>query len=175
MSKTMRFRGGSEKKKTIASVTAKSTKKTTKKTKKSVSSSSSSKSVSLKKYSKEDIVVSFLRILNTVKLYHWRTMSYAEHKATDELYSKLNEHIDSFVEVLLGKKGDRVDLSSMKNISLKDYPDTMNFKKAVEEWKEYMIEMTSDLDKDKDTDLLNIRDEILGDLNQFTYLLTLGK
>jgi hypothetical protein len=31
------------------------------------------------------------------------------------------------------------------------------------------------LDKERDSDLLNIRDEILADVNQFLYLLTLTK
>ena len=56
------------------------------------------------------IIVKFLETLNLVKLYHWKTRSYAIHKATDELYTKLNLHIDSFVEVLLGKQGNRINL-----------------------------------------------------------------
>ena len=54
------------------------------------------------------IVKFFIEILNNVKLYHWRTKSYAQHKATDELYEKLNKDIDSFVEVMLGKDESRV-------------------------------------------------------------------
>ena len=42
------------------------------------------------KYNIENIVIMFLRMLNTVKLFHWRTFSYPEHKATDELYANLN-------------------------------------------------------------------------------------
>jgi hypothetical protein len=30
------------------------------------------------------IVPTFLHMLNTVKLYHWKTLSFATHKATDE-------------------------------------------------------------------------------------------
>ena len=45
-----------------------------------------------------------------VKLYHWKTRSYAQHQATDELYLKLNKHIDSFVEVLLGKDERRIKM-----------------------------------------------------------------
>ena len=47
---------------------------------------------------KEQIVKIFLQFLITIKLYHWNTLSYSTHKATDELYSKLNEGIDTFVE-----------------------------------------------------------------------------
>jgi DNA-binding ferritin-like protein len=49
----------------------------------------------------KETVIKFLSLLNTVKIYHWKTYSYATHKATDELYSKLNENIDRFMEVLL--------------------------------------------------------------------------
>ena len=52
----------------------------------------------------KEVVVKFLQILNTIKLYHWRTNSYATHKATDDAYDKLNANIDKFVEVLLGKE-----------------------------------------------------------------------
>ena len=111
----------------------------------------------------------FLQMLNTVKLYHWKTSSYAQHKATDELYSNLNTTIDTFVEIMLGKTGSRVNLTGTKSIPLLDYTDVSGFKREVEMYKEYLI----GLDGSKsDTDLLNVRDEMLGHLNQFTYLLT---
>jgi hypothetical protein len=113
-------------------------------------------------------------MLNTVKLYHWKTTSYAQHKATDELYSKLNESIDTFVETMLGKTGSRVNLTGTKSIPLLDYTELTNFRKEVEMYKDYLINMGDDtfLKTAINTDLLNIRDEILGHLNQFTYLLT---
>ena len=126
------------------------------------------------KYSHQHIVSMFLQMLNTVKLYHWKTTSFAQHKATDELYSKLNESIDTFVETMLGKTGSRVNLTGTKSIPLLDYTELSGFKKEVEHYKHYLIGMTIDttLNSGSNTDLLNIRDEILGHLNQFTYLLT---
>jgi DNA-binding ferritin-like protein len=112
----------------------------------------------------------FLRMLNTVKLYHWKTSSHSQHKATDELYTNLNESIDSFVEIMLGKDGSRVNLTNIKSIPLHDYSDLSNFKREVDMYKEYLINLQ--VNTKKDTDLLNVRDEILGHLNQFTYLLT---
>jgi DNA-binding ferritin-like protein len=113
-------------------------------------------------------------MLNTVKLYHWKTTSFAQHKATDELYAKLNESIDTFVETMLGKTGSRVNLTNIKSIPLLDYTELSNFKNMVEQYKHYLIGMSRDtiLHSKTNTDLLNIRDEILGHLNQFTYLLT---
>ena len=43
------------------------------------------------------IVPTFLHMLNTVKLYHWKTTSFSTHKATDELYGSLNDKLDEFV------------------------------------------------------------------------------
>ena len=127
-------------------------------------------SSSTNKYSPANLVIMFLRMLNTVKLYHWKTSSYAQHKATDELYSNLNSSIDSFVEIMLGKNGSRVNLTSVKSIPLHDYTDLSDFKQEVDMYKEYLNDLQ--VNTKKDTDLLNVRDEILGHLNQFTYLLT---
>ena len=127
-----------------------------------------------KTYSHQHIVTMFLQMLNTVKLYHWKTTSYSQHKATDELYSELNSSIDSFVEIMLGKNGTRVNLTGTKSIPLLDYTDLSGFKKEVELYKTFLINMDNDpnLKSNINTDLMNVRDEILGHLNQFTYLLT---
>jgi hypothetical protein len=45
----------------------------------------------------QEIVVKFLETLNTIKLFHWKTHSYATHKATDELYSKINDLLGPFI------------------------------------------------------------------------------
>ena len=122
---------------------------------------------------KSHIVEVFLEMLNVVKLYHWRTHSYPEHKATDELYAKLNEHIDTFVEIMMGKDGSRVHGVSVAPIHSLEIAHTPALHKKVEEYKRFLTDMTTTLDASRDSDLLNVRDEILGDLNQFTYLLTL--
>ena len=124
------------------------------------------------KYSQPHVVTTFLQMLNTVKLYHWKTHSYAQHKATDELYAKLNESIDTFVEIMLGKKGTRVNLTGTKSIPLHDYSELSGFEKEIEMYKDYLIDMSTYFDSKLDSDLLNTRDEMLGQLNQFTYLLT---
>ena len=126
------------------------------------------------KYNIENIVIMFLQMLNTVKLYHWRTFSYPEHRATDELYSNLNSNIDTFVETLLGKTGGRVNLVKQKTLPLLAIENINNFKQEIAKYKNFLINMSKDseLNTTSNTDLMNIRDEILGNLNQFTYLLT---
>ena len=126
------------------------------------------------KYSQTNIVTMFLQMLNTVKLYHWKTSNYAQHKATDELYTNLNTNIDTFVEIMLGKTGGRVNLSGHKTLPLFDYNNVNDFQKEINKFKQFLIDMNKDntINISNNTDLLNVRDEILGHLNQFTYLLT---
>jgi DNA-binding ferritin-like protein len=135
--------------------------------------SNRNKSSSLTSFEKE-IVVKFLEVSNTVKLYHWKTMSYATHKATDELYAKIGTNMDSFVEVLLGKRGDRVHLEKIKHISLKDFNNVSDFKREIDKFKSYLVSLDTKpaLMSMSNTDLFNIRDELLANLNQFLYLLT---
>lgn len=120
---------------------------------------------------KSRIVQTFLEMLNTVKLYHWKTHSYAQHKATDELYSKLNENIDTFVEILLGKDESRVKMVE-KRCRRIDSENTSDFKGRIYEYREFLIDISKCFDVKRDTDLLNVRDEILGNINQFLYLMT---
>lgn len=144
----------------------KNSRKTTKKTR--------SMRTKTTQYSQQNIVLMFLQMLNTIKLYHWKTSSYAQHKATDELYTKLNTGIDSFVEIMLGKTGSRVNLTGTKSIPLLDCNDVNHFTQVIQKYKDYLIGMStnSSLDIQSNSDLMNERDTILGNLNQFTYLLT---
>lgn len=122
----------------------------------------------------QKIVLTFLGMLNTVKLYHWKTNSYATHKATDELYSQLNESVDKFVEILLGKFGDRVNLTRVKSIPLHDFSSQEQFIKEITHYKEFLISLDDNnaMKSMLNTDLFNIRDEMLGNLNQLLYLLS---
>jgi hypothetical protein len=131
------------------------------------------RSTSLASFQKE-ITIVFMEILMMVKLYHWKTHSYPTHKATDELYGKLNDNIDHFIEVLLGKTGERTDLTSHKSIRLMDLTSQESLKREVEAFKGYLVSLNDNkgMQQMSNTDLYNIRDEILGNLNQFLYLLT---
>lgn len=123
---------------------------------------------------KSNIIKMFLQVLNMVKLYHWKTHSFAQHKATDELYERLNENIDKFVEILLGKDQSRVKMLE-KRIDLTDSHNLKDFKSKIFEYRTFLTDMNMFFDTKKDSDLLSVRDEILGDINQFLYLLTFDK
>lgn len=122
----------------------------------------------------KEVTIKFFEMILMVKLFHWKTHSYATHKATDQLYDSLNDHMDKFMEVLLGKTGIRIDLMNHKSITLNDLNSQEKLKQKVEEFKRYLVSLTNNkaISSMNDTDLLNIRDEILGDMNQFLYLLS---
>ena len=119
-----------------------------------------------KTYSPNCIVGTLTDMLHTIKLYHWRTHSYSEHKATDNLHEALSEQVDSFVEKLLGSKHTRATLTHLRMNSYNTLP---GLKRRIEYYKQYLKRMPASLG----TDLLNIRDELLGSLNQFSYMLSL--
>jgi DNA-binding ferritin-like protein len=149
-------------------------KKNTRRNKTSSSSSASSTS-SIANFQKQ-VAVMFLEMLLMVKLFHWKTHSYATHKATDDLYSSLNDNIDSFIEVLLGKTGSRIDLMSNKTISLYDLDSQEKLKAKIDTFKSYLVDLNNNkvlTTTMSNSDLFNIRDEILANLNKFLYLLTL--
>lgn len=124
--------------------------------------------------SKRILIGVFMEMLHAIKLYHWNTHSYAEHKATDELHERLSANIDKFVEVFLGKDASRLRHMD-KKIRLLNEHTAHHFKERIYEYREFMIGLSDCLHKTEDSDLLNIRDEILADLNQFLYLMTLDK
>ena len=113
-------------------------------------------------------------MLMMVKLFHWKTTSYSTHKATDELYEKLNANIDEFIEILLGKTNSRINLTKNKKIRLIDLSSPNELKREVEKFKKYLVDLNDNsvMKKMSNTDLFNVRDTILGHLNQFLYLLS---
>jgi hypothetical protein len=85
--------------------------------------------------------------------------------------------MDKFIEVLLGKTGMRIDLTGKKQISLYDLSNTPQLINKVNSFKSYLVNLTNNkaINLMSNTDLLNIRDEMLGDMNQFLYLLSFNK
>jgi DNA-binding ferritin-like protein len=125
------------------------------------------------KQSKKD--VSFINILFelqlNIKTFHWMTISYSKHKATDELYGDLNDKIDHFVEVYMGKYG-RPNITT-ETVNIKNMSDE-EFIMYLKNSKVYLQKILPNFFTESDTDLLNIRDEILASLNKTLYLFTLS-
>jgi hypothetical protein len=124
----------------------------------------------------KEITIVFFEMLLLIKLFHWNTHSYSTHKATDQSYSSLNENMDKFMEVLLGKSQRRIHLEKDTHIRCENLHSTDELKMRIDQFKRYLVNLDNRLASTgmSNTDLLNIRDEILGDMNQFLYLLSLN-
>lgn len=118
----------------------------------------------------KDIVTHLMTIRDQVKLYHWQTKQFAEHKATDDLLASLDTNIDTFVESYMGKYGRP---SSIGTIKLHNY-NPSNVRSFVKQESTWLSNVLPKKLKSGDTDLLNIRDNILGDLSKTAYLFTLN-
>ena len=124
----------------------------------------------MNKSRRRTIIKTFLQFLNCTKLYHWSTSSYSQHKATDELYDNLNKRVDEFVETMLGKTRDRIRYIQPDRCSV---PNKFKFLKSVSTFKIFLINLNNVLNPINDTNLINIRDEILQDLDKLVYLFQL--
>ena len=117
------------------------------------------------------IVQRFLTIQIQVKTFHWQTYSYSRHKSTDALFENLLELVDQFVETYMGMTEKRLEFKRpCPSIRLENISE----KKIVHVLKQFAIFLTKlDSNKEMTSDLLNIRDEVLGTVHQTLYLLTL--
>lgn len=120
-----------------------------------------------------EIVHLMMTLRNQIKLYHWQTMNYPRHIATDELVTKLDTNIDQFVEVYVGKYGRPKLTGKTSSIHLLNHSDkeATQFIQDAIQWMSTVLPRKL---KKTDTDLFNIRDTIVADLNQTLYLFTLN-
>ncbi len=114
-----------------------------------------------------------LESVHMIKLYHWKTKSYATHKATDGLHGKLGEIVDRYVEVLIGKVNLNLNMSDYSELHLKNLKDNDELEVFIKELIEFLLKIHKQLDMERDVDLMTLRDEIISELNQFLYLLRL--
>jgi hypothetical protein len=117
-----------------------------------------------------DIVCHLLTIRNQIKLYHWQTKQFARHKATDDLTAALDLSIDNFVESYMGRYG-RPTVSG--GIKLHNFSESAAKSFVAKETKYLETDLPRKIGKN-DSDLLNIRDEILAELTKVSYLFTLN-
>lgn len=118
------------------------------------------------------IMSSFLGIEAQLKVLHWQTSSYAKHQAFGKTYDSISELVDSFMEIYMGKNGkialdgpdDTIQLSNIGELDTNDFINTVL---------DYLISFNNKLDDQRDSDLLNLRDEMMAEFNKLKYLLTL--
>jgi hypothetical protein len=120
---------------------------------------------------KEELILKLIQIQTQFKFMHWQTMGDAKHRAYGEIYGSLGDLIDSFVESMMGKYG-RPEFESEFSIMFQDLK-SLSVQNFIDGITEFLVSMTEQLDTKYDTDLLNLRDEMLASVNKLKYLLTL--
>lgn len=115
----------------------------------------------------------FLQLRNQIKLHHWQTRIYARHIATDNMLDKLEKSIDSFVEIYIGKYGRPRVTGKNAEITLHNLSEPGIIRVVNAAIKYLQGTLTKSLKAAADSDLINIRDEMIGELNQLLYLFTL--
>lgn len=116
------------------------------------------------------IVSFFFGLQINTQLYHWTTRSFSRHKASDELYQRIIALSDQFMEAYMGRYGrPQIDRGNIPLVPMNDQNIVDYYKLAVVQLEQGF----GGLIKSTDTDLLNIRDELVADLNKTLYLFTL--
>jgi|LakMenEpi03Aug12_release.lakeMendotaPanAssembly.Ray.scaffolds.fasta_scaffold286816_2 hypothetical protein len=119
-------------------------------------------------------LVVFLSFLNQLKIFHWQTFSYSQHKALGKSYETLDGLFDNFVETYYGKYGKTLQ-AKIYNFEADALTPETDVKKFISNKKRDLINyLRNEVISDKDEDLKNIVDEIEGELNHLQYLLELS-
>ena len=119
------------------------------------------------------ISLEMLTLSNQVKIFHWQTKGYAEHKALDKLFEILTDQTDRWVETAMGKY-QRIHLSKRSSLSLENIPDSGEITRHLKEWVKRMRCLRDQhFGTSQDSDLSNIFDEVFGSINRTCYLLSL--
>jgi len=114
----------------------------------------------------------FFYMREQLKIYHWQTHSYPRHKATDDLLSALDTTIDTYVETYMGKYG-RPKMTGTTNTTRVQNMNEKTATRFIHSCITYIQGPLIKRLKPVDTDLINLRDEMLGELNKILYLFTL--
>jgi len=114
----------------------------------------------------------FFSMREQIKVYHWQTNQFARHKATDDVLSALDGSIDTYVEVYMGKYGRPKITASTNTVKIQNMADK-TAAKFIKACISYLQGPLVKRLKPTDTDLVNIRDEMLSELNKLLYLYTL--
>jgi hypothetical protein len=120
---------------------------------------------------KQQLIIFFFSLKNNLYLYHLSTYSYPRHKAIADLLSSFDNLIDNFLEVYFGKYG-RPDYFLDTKLDLIKLTDETAYRELTI-YIDILNNTIPELVNPKDTDLLNIRDEMVGLLNNTKYLFEL--
>lgn len=118
-----------------------------------------------------------LQNMAQAKLLHWQTHSYSEHKALDNFFDEFIEISDTLIESIMGKYGRPEFSDAERTLKIDNYespesPDGLpRFLEHLDTC--YRQECITGFSEEKDPEIFNIIQEILGLIDQTRYLLSL--
>ena len=117
-----------------------------------------------------------LQNIAQTKLLHWQSMSYGQHKALDVLFDGLIDKGDNLAESIMGKYGRPILTKEQLCLNLINYNNTE--KDDLSEfmdhlYKCYTVDCKSIFEEGKDSEILNILEEIIALVDKIKYLITL--
>ena len=115
----------------------------------------------------EEFVSLVLLDRDLAQIAHWKTKSYAEHKALNEFYDGVLDLIDGFVEQYQGYYGGRMDIKRAETGKSED------IREALEDRSEWIEMYRYQICDEDETALQNTLDEIVRLYQSTQYLLTL--
>ena len=115
------------------------------------------------------IALKFTIMRDSMKFYHWSTKVFARHLESDKFVDNLTLKMDRFIEVMQGVHNKRAIVPS-KMVSIKKHTDS-SIVNELNSFKQFLINEIPKHVKGN-TDLMNIRDDILADVNNTLYLFT---
>ena len=102
------------------------------------------------------------------KLYHLNTSSFARHKAADGFDDSIQKHIDRFAETYIGRYKVKPVVTSIRLDQ--DFISDEGIERLFIQVRKYLENLNNVF---TDPDLLNIRDDLLADVNKTLYLFQL--
>lgn len=117
-----------------------------------------------------NVISPLIQFQQQLRIFHWQTDIYASHEAFGDAYEGMDKLIDSFVEEYMGRFG-RSKPTTTFSIELKPLQNNDVVESSLNSFLIYLKDMTSEIPEE--TNLLNIRDEMMGVVRKLQYLLTL--
>jgi hypothetical protein len=115
----------------------------------------------------------FLGLLAQIKMHHWCTLSYAKHKALDELHETLSEKVDLFIESWMGRLKKQPVLKLSVELPALEGDATAKVDKYIEAERDRVLAMSAKSFA-KAPELQNVLEDIATAMDQSLYLFKLS-
>jgi hypothetical protein len=115
-----------------------------------------------------EIILPMLQFQSQLKAWRWFRVIRGM-QAFGDAYDALGESVDTFVETYFGRYGRETAGGFVLNVKAQTDPKVVQ--SVIGDFKQYLLSMDKEI-RDG-SDLLNIRDEILGEVDHLIYMLTL--